>query len=487
MHISRRSFTASLALTLALPARLRAFPSDLLSPDDLRADAQELYKRLQHAHFDLFAHRPRSEYDREYAHLVAGITRPLDRAAATQMFQRFTAFGRVAHARIDAVRTAYTAYLDGGGRVFPLSLRVIAGRAYVAYNASSLGEVRIGDEVLRICDQPAMELIDRLWREVSADTRYMFHSILEWDLRRLLWMAQGPLPEFPLCLRRDEGTPFTVRIPARTPAQMDAVPRPPALNLARKDRSYRMIGPDLAYLRPGPFYNAENPNALFDNRAFVALIDQAFESFLNAGARTLMIDLRDNPGGDNSFSDPMVAWFASQPFRFASAFRIKVSEEAIASNAARLANADNDPTGTSARLARAYETAQIGDVIDFPIPTISPRPGRRFAGQVHVLVNRHSYSNAVSVSALVQDLGFGVVIGEETSDLATTYGAMESFTLGRSRLEVGFPKAHIVRPSGNRSMRGVVPDIAIPTPIMEPPDDPVLQRAIALATVRAPG
>lgn len=33
--------------------------------------------------------------------------------------------------------------------------------------------------------------------------------------------------------------------------------------------------------------------------------------------------LRDNPGGDNSFSDRMVAWFASRPFRFSDEFSIR--------------------------------------------------------------------------------------------------------------------------------------------------------------------
>jgi hypothetical protein len=48
-------------------------------------------------------------------------------------------------------------------------------------------------------------------------------------------------------------------------------------------------------------------------------------------------------------------------------------------------------------------------------------------------------------------------------------------------LEVGFPKAFIVRPSGDLAPRGVVPDVAIETPVVEGIDDPVLQRAVAIA------
>jgi C-terminal processing protease CtpA/Prc len=88
------------------------------------------------------------------------------------------------------------------------------------------------------------------------------------------------------------------------------------------------------------------------------------------------------------------------------------------------------------------------------------------------------------VAALAQDAKFATILGEETSDLATTYGAMEQFTLPRTSIEVGFPKAHIVRPSGDTAARGVVPDIAIPTPLLESKDDPVLRRAVAIAASR---
>ena len=87
----------------------------------------------------------------------------------------------------------------------------------------------------------------------------------------------------------------------------------------------------------------------------------------------------------------------------------------------------------------------------------------------------------MAVAATVQDYRFGTIIGEETSDLATTYGAMETFTLKRTGIPVGFPKAYIIRPSGSLEARGVVPDESIETPVVEGPDDPVLQRAREIA------
>jgi len=79
------------------------------------------------------------------------------------------------------------------------------------------------------------------------------------------------------------------------------------------------------------------------------------------------------------------------------------------------------------------------------VPAVAPREGERFTGKVFVLIDRYSYSNAVNVAALVQDYKFGTVIGEETADMATTYGAMEQFTLPLTGLSVGYAKAYLIR------------------------------------------
>jgi hypothetical protein len=79
-------------------------------------------------------------------------------------------------------------------------------------------------------------------------------------------------------------------------------------------------------------------------------------------------------------------------------------------------------------------------------------------------------------AAIAQDYGFGKLLGEETTDLASTYGALEKFTLPRTGIEVSFPKARILRPIGDPQARGVIPDIAISTPLTANRDDPVLEK-----------
>lgn len=461
---------------------------DLFEPAAIRADFDELYTSLEAAHFDLFARTPRAEQERVLRELRASVSRPMSREQAQILFQRFVAAGKIAHARIDPPRAAWERYRTKGGTAVPLALRV-EGERVLVLGAVGVEGVERGDAVVAIENEDTTAWLGRLRAHVSADNDLLAATLLEWQLPLLIWIEYGEIEGLWLEIDR-HGQRHRAWVPAlsREAYTRASESSPSHFELDANLREARMIEPGLAYLRPGPFYdNRPDATSPWDPSTFVAFVDEAFDSFLDAGATALIVDLRTNPGGDNSFSDPMVAWFATEPFRFMSAFRVKSSEAARRSNAQRLAQASADGDSVSVRYERAFASTPLGEVFDFPISLVQPRADRRFEGKVYILVDRHTYSNAVTVAALAQDYGFATILGEETADLASTYGAMETFSLPRTGIEVGFPKAHIVRPSGDVSARGVVPDIAIVTPSGAVQRDVVLARAVELVLGKAAG
>jgi hypothetical protein len=451
------------------------------SAREVRADFKALYAGLRDAHYDLYARRPKVQYDALYTGMRKGFDRPLRLSEVQMAFQRFTAYGGVAHARIDEAGSAYETFRAGGGKAMPLHIRIVDGRSYIVRNLSGNTGIAVGDELLSVDGEAMPALLAELVLHVAADNPYMLNTLMEMRFPALFWQLRGANAGFDVVVRKADGSKKTEHVLARSRDQAEAFGKqqPAGLELDWNRREARMLEGGVAYLRPGPFYNSdEGATDPWDNTAFVRFIDTSFKSFGDAGAKSLLIDLRDNPGGDNSFSDAMLAWFASKPFRFCSDFRIKVSAAATASNAKRLPLA---PAGTMSHLlAAAYAAHAPGEKFSFALPLAEPRDGKRFDGKVFMLINRHSYSNTANVAALAQDYGFARIIGEETSDLATTYGAMEQFELPRTGITVGFPKAHIIRVSGDLQARGVVPDVAIATPIVQSADDPVLKRALEI-------
>ena len=473
-------FAALIPLPAQLPAAERSF-----TPAELRADFTAMYKGLQSAAFNLFAFTPKATLDRAFREFLGELDKPLTLYQAQVRFEQFAALVRMGHARVDFPFAVWNQHLENGGKAFPVNIRVMEGKTMVAQNHSGIEAIARGDEILRMNGSRMAEWLKRTERHVSAETPYMAHSLMEYDFPMYLWVESGQPRAFNLLLRNAERKTREVRLPARTATEMKAfaAAQPPTLSLDKPMREAKILADNVGYLRPGPFYNAEAKTGAeqWDVSSFRTFIDDAFTKFNVAQVERLIIDLRGNPGGDNLFSDLMVACFADKPFRFFSNFKVRVSPEAIQANADRLQNDAAAAGPVSRQYAELYARAKPGEIVEFDMPLVQPRQDVRFHGKVFLLIDRHSYSNTVAVAALVQDYKFGTIIGEETADMATTFGAMERFKLPNTGIAVGFPKAHIVRPNGDLRSRGVIPDIAIPMPVIETPADEVLQRAMMIA------
>lgn len=460
-------------------------PPRRFTPAELRADFTAMYKGLQSAAYDLYAFTPKAELDRAYRDTLARLNKPMTMLKAQIRFEEFASLVHMGHARVAFPYAVWGQYLKEGGKAFPFTIRVVEGKTTIALNQSGLEAIARGDEILEMNGAKMPDWLNRGERHVSAETPYMAHSLMEYDFPMYLWVELGEVAGFDLVLRKADGKTLKVRAPARTATEMKvfAAAQPPALALDQPMREAKILASNIGYLRPGPFFNAEAKTGAeqWDVSGFRTFIDGAFAKFKAGQVDRLIIDLRGNPGGDNLFSDVMIAWFADKPFRFFSQFKVRVSPESIKANADRLQNDAAAAGPVSRQYAEMYAKAKPGAVIDFEMPLVEPRQDDRYRGKVFLLIDRQSYSNTVAVAALVHDYKFGKVLGEETSDMATTYGAMEQFKLPKTGIMVGYPKARIVRPNGDLRARGVTPDLAIRIPLVETPADEVLQKAVAIA------
>ena len=85
-------------------------------------------------------------------------------------FQKFMAFGRVAHSRIDFPYEAYNAYRDGGGKTMPIVVRIIRGHTYITDNFSGVAGISPGDEIFALNGQPMSVWMGVGWGSVPAKT-----------------------------------------------------------------------------------------------------------------------------------------------------------------------------------------------------------------------------------------------------------------------------------------------------------------------------
>ena len=466
---------AAAALMLCAPTLAQT-----LSGEEAREDLQALYTGLQDAHVDLYASTPRPVLDRAYDDLLASMTGPVETADLHLQLQQFTALIGHGHARVEGFDTAFYAHLENGGALFPLDFRIRDG-AIVITGAPEGSGLQAGDEILSLNGEPNTLWLRRVTRHISAETPALAYSTLERTSPYAMWVEYGGLTFWQVEVDGPNGHRI-VDVEAIDYATYAAQP----LERTGPDlpgHEARMLSEDIAYLRPGPFFDpdAYSPAQAYAPEAvaaFVDFIDTSFETFIERGADTLILDLRQNPGGSNSFSDPVLQWIADEPFRFYSEFRLKVSAQTTASNAARLEGVEPGEAGISDTFAELFANARNGEIILFEQDYVQPHTSR-FDGEVYALIDRTSYSNAVSVGAIIQDYGFGLIAGEATTDMASIYGAMEHFYLPNSGLQIGYPKAHIIRPNGDERLHPLTPDIELNAPLFDD-GDAVLDQLVAL-------
>lgn len=472
---------ASLVLTgLSLLAAAQETETDdelpVFSPDQIRADFAFMYEGLRSANFDLYAFTERSEFETRYREFNEGFDQPMTRFDAEVAFQQFAALARQAHTRVESDFSGFFAYLAEGGTMFPLDVAVEEGQLLVTGNSSSAPEIVPGDRITAIGGEPAAELLPRLIAHLSAESPEFAYVLLEMYMPLVVWLELGRADVSSVTIEHPNGIEGTYNLLIASDEEQRSGESHEPFSLEGRDAG--MLTEAIAYLRPGPFNNTEPDANPLDTAEYLEFIDTAFQDFNQNKAEYLVLDLRDNPGGSNSFSDPVIAWFADRPFRFSSEFRVRVSPETTAANQERLDSHPDPSNSISSKYAEFFASAENGQTVEFPIPEVEPRAAPRFNGEVYVLVNRYSFSNAVTSAALIQDYGFGVIMGELTADMATTYGAMERFALPNTGIVVAYPKALVVRPNGEDVAHPLSPDITLPSPRVREERDEMLEAAI---------
>jgi len=449
----------------------------LFSPEEIRADLAFLYQSLEASHYDLFAHTPKKVFDTRFKQIDRSITRPMTLLEVNRLFQPFAALSGLAHCSIEYPFVAsYRPYAKGGGTMFPLDVGVANGKLMITGNFSSDSTIAKGDELVTINGAPARTQLRSLYRYLSGENDNFKNTLIDLlSFSRLYWLVNGRNDSFRIKLKKPDGKTRTVVVEAilATTLEEKLKLKQPIFEPGRK---FEFIG-DTAYLRPGQFANSAGSGDTSDHRTFekgefVSFIDDSFARIKERRSKDLIVDLRGNPGGDNSFSDAMVAYFADKPFWFCSRFSLKTS--------AVTKSFWKDVDEPSLALLKAQIlTKPDGTVFDAAIEKYPPRPvNDRFAGKVYVLINRFTYSNAVTTAAIIQDYKFGTLIGEPTADVPTTYGAVHQFRLPNTQMAVTYPKALMVRPNGDRSLIGLTPDVIVREDDTTPNDE-ILDFALA--------
>jgi hypothetical protein len=242
--------------------------------------------------------------------------------------------------------------------------------------------------------------------------------------------------------------------------------------------TYRALPPGIGYMDFFSMLDGLDTEARFKDA-----VDMMFKRVGSDRPRVLIVDIRQNGGGDDSVASVFLQHITEKPFRLIASTQIKRSVEAR--------NYFNSIVRIPFRwMGVHYLSSDVRKYFAGSPGSLAPpdvRPIRSYAraepffeGPVCVLTGPFTFSAAAEFADAVKTYQLATIVGEETGGRANDFGNQLPFALPNSRLTINIASVIGVRADGDAgSASAVTPDIVVRRTAKDIRNafDPVLERA----------
>jgi hypothetical protein len=442
----------------------------LISVPELQKDFEILTTTLQEVHTGLYEYNSAAEWKQYIDSAKERIQDPMNELAFFKLLVPVIAHIRCLHTNISPSEDTRK-ILGQTMRCLPVSVRIIHDKIYVSQCLQQNSSGIIGSELMFIDDQPAHKVIATLKTFLPADGYNETHKnhLLQTSLFReayALFIDQRE--NFRLRVKKNGVTKeFLLNAVSETQAQEPDVNRPlPFISLAFVNGSVAVITVRTMVAETGQFSDS---------------LRSIFTRIQRQGCKSLIIDIRDNGGGNDANVRNLYAWVAT------GAFKQLQSAVMLNQRFQYLRYCDNASEFTA---MHGIKTSQGYNVnYRYPGTAVTLPKADGFKGRIYVLFDGGTASAASELAALLKSNQRAVCIGEEAGGnyYGATGGVYAWMRLPASGLKIRIPAIRIytdVKSSADQPPgRGCMPDYTI-VPTMEEwlaHSDPQMDLALKLA------
>lgn len=464
-NLRRVCATALLACLVMVNSLAAAVPSPTVEGQQLTAkqatqDLRVLQRALTDLHPGVYRYNTPDAITAEFAAAKAEVDGGSDRERMFLLATRLAASVRCGHTwtnpanQSDEFREAMTARPDK----LPVHLRLVEGRFLVTASADSA--VHSLDEVLAINDVSTSAIVSTLLPYLRADGGN--------DGKRLSQLSSGVAGGemdrlFPLLMPPENGR---YRLVLQAPDGRSRTASVEAIALSRREQALLASGvpaPDEAWaLRvEGDTAWLTLPTFAFWGGGFDAnaFLDKAFGRLQRERIPYLVVDLRDNEGGDSAIADTLLSHLLSKPYSIADS-RGESAYERVPYDLARYLETWDfgffDRTGKVSKTnGRNYRMNDQPGGLRELVPA-----SRRFVGKTWALVGPKMSSAGHTLARNLRGSGAAILVGQTTggNQRGMNGGQLAWVTLPNSRIAIDIPLTAWM-PDTAGSDGGIAPDV----------------------------
>ncbi len=456
------------------PAAAEYDPSRQFSPDQLREDFALLRKALQTTHPGLNRYVSDTETQAMLEQIAAALDRPRTEREFFALVSRLSSVIRCGHTRFLRSHEFYEGR-DQRERYLPLELRRAGNRWYVYRNLSGDATLEPATEVVRINGRAVSALVETMLPHVPGDG-----SIRTGRLRTLernfgayyAYLIEQP-ERYRLEMVAPGGRLRSVELEPDTLANMEEIERQrypgtdaeqePALRFELRET------PRAAILTIRSFGRVQDA----EGNDYDTFLENSFTRIREAGIEDLIVDLRGNGGGRDTYGSLLFSYLSDRDFRYYDYLGVVAEAENI-----DFQEHTTLPPDFKEQLGRRTAVDETGRRVAVGHPNLEVQKPKQpgFTGRVQFLIDGGSFSATAEFAAVARQHQRGPFIGEETGGgyHGNTSGMSYRLTLPHTRLQVSIPMVEYVsavdpHPLGDR---GILPDFRV-----EPTIDDLLSGA----------
>jgi len=364
-----------------------------LSREQLVADADTLYAQMYDIHPNLFAVYPQSEFEK-------GLGEAKSQFRDSMIFVDFY---RLVTPLVVNLGDGHTSVflpanlIDKHKKIaFPFEIDVDKTTYAISIKENfSESDIPVGANILSINGRSSEELLREFLKYASGENNLFKFERVKWNFRLLPYLIYGDSTF--VVKYRDGEKEKTFTVNGITQEQFDTRKKESSKKVKQEvSRNYVLTVDD------------EINTAIIDFRSFAdfdkfsSFLDSTFSLIKEKNIKSLIVDLRQNGGGNSRLGDELFQYISPVPFQQFGMADVKMSP-----TLKRIFNDTISEPGL-----KTYK-GSLNELVDNE---------KRFTGNTYLLTSNHTFSSAADFAWTFHHFGMGKIIGEETGGLIVSFG-----------------------------------------------------------------
>lgn len=316
-------------------------------------------------------------------------------------------------------------HIANGGGIFPYSVVFNNDKLVIKSTIDGKATELRGNEIIEINGKKINDFIAPILKRTHGDSEAFRKTLLQRRFAEYVWLYYGDIKTFEIVLSKfGKETPKTINA---SHTQFDLSDK------FDDNFKFEILDSKNALLTIETFYWGA------EYKEVIAFLHDAFSKIQNNSIEHLIIDIRENGGGDDViWIDGILPYLAKNKWKTGSKYKVKIIE------------------------GRAKESQTVGDVLEGDMSYREVKNNiPKFEGDVSVLISDFTYSSSILFANVIQDYQLGQLVGEPTGGKSGQTGGTQALNLANSNLRVISPRFYLERPKGGDNHNPVKPDLLI--------------------------